>query len=107
METTSNPGKTTAIIAYLTIIGWIIAFIMNNKENNTFASFHIRQALGLMLTYFAVSILISLTGIWMLSVLYLVVFIFVILGIIAAVQEEEKTVPVLGDYFQDWFKSIG
>ena len=93
METTSSQGKTTAIIAYLTIIGWIIAFIMNNKDNNAFASFHIRQALGLMLTYFAVSILISITGIWMLSVLYLVVFVFVILGIVAAAQEEEVRRP--------------
>ncbi|WP_243456793.1 hypothetical protein [Polaribacter batillariae] len=36
------------------------------------------------------------------------VFIFTlwIIGLIGAVQGEEKRVPVLGDYFQKWFKNI-
>ena len=42
-------GKTIAIISYITIIGTLIAFIMNQNKHNYFASFHIRQALGIFL----------------------------------------------------------
>ena len=42
-------GKTTAIIAHITLIGWIIAIIINSNEKNEFASFYIRQLLGLFL----------------------------------------------------------
>ena len=41
--------KTIAIVAYLTIIGWIIALVMNNNNKSEFASFHIRQSLGIIL----------------------------------------------------------
>lgn len=107
METTSNPGKTTAIIAYLTLIGWIIAFVMNNNEKNDLASFHIRQMLGIMLVGFAISAAISITGIGMLTILHLGTFVLWIMGIIGAFQEEKKPVPVLGAQFQEWFKGIG
>ena len=43
-----DKSKNTAIIAYLTIIGAVIAIFMNQEENKSaFTSFHIRQALGL------------------------------------------------------------
>ena len=46
-------GKQTAIVSYLTIIGAVIAIFMNQEENRSeFASFHIRQALGIFLTFF-------------------------------------------------------
>jgi hypothetical protein len=52
MENSSNL-KNTAIIAYLTIIGSVIAIFMNQEENKSeFASFHIRQALGLFILFF-------------------------------------------------------
>ncbi|TDN95413.1 hypothetical protein DET49_1018 [Salegentibacter sp. 24] len=39
--------KTIAIIAYLTVIGLVVAFVLNNDKRNEFASFHIKQSLGL------------------------------------------------------------
>ena len=48
-----DKSKNTAIVAYLTIIGSIIAIFMNQEENKSeFSSFHIRQALGLFLSFF-------------------------------------------------------
>lgn len=32
-------GKTKAIIAHITIIGWIIAIVLNSSEKDEFASF--------------------------------------------------------------------
>ena len=44
-------GKNVAIIAHITLIGWIIALVMNGGDKKSeFASFYIRQMLGLMLT---------------------------------------------------------
>ncbi len=50
-------GKNAAIVSYITIIGSIIAIFMNQDENRSnFASFHIRQALGIFLTFFFIGI---------------------------------------------------
>ncbi len=48
METTSDNGKTVAIIAYITLIGWIIALVMNNGNKTALGSYHVRQSLGIM-----------------------------------------------------------
>ena len=46
-------GKTAAITSYILLIGVFIAMSMNSgEEKNSFASFHIRQALGLTLLLF-------------------------------------------------------
>ncbi len=36
----TGEDKTIAVIAYLTFIGLIIAFVMNNDKKYEFASFH-------------------------------------------------------------------
>jgi len=56
-NTTTDEGKTIAIIAYLTLIGFIIAIVMNSSKKSAFASFHIRQMLGLMLLSLLISML--------------------------------------------------
>jgi uncharacterized membrane protein len=33
-------------------------------------------------------------------------FIFTIIGIVGAIQGEQKKIPLFGDIFQDWFKGI-
>ena len=107
-NSTVTEGKTMAIISYITIIGTIIAFIMNNSTKNSFASFHIRQMIGLSLLSIVNSyVLGSLLGLGMVSmVIGLGIFVLWVLGLIGAVQGEEKRVPLLGDLFQDWFKGI-
>ena len=107
-NTTVNEGKTAAIISYITIIGTIIAFIMNNSTKNTFASFHIRQMLGLSLLSIINSWGIGrLAGFGTISMIIgLGIFVLWVIGLIGAVKGEEKSVPLLGDQFQSWFKSI-
>jgi len=101
---TVEEGKTMAIISYITVIGTIIAFVMNSSKKNTFAQFHIRQMIGIFVVQVAIGIVGSFVP--MVSFLGLVVFVLSILGLIGAIQGEEKKIPVLGDYFQDWFKGI-
>tara|TARA_R110002049_G_scaffold308704_1_gene513547 strand:- start:8103 stop:8435 length:333 start_codon:yes stop_codon:yes gene_type:complete len=101
-------GKGLAIISYLTIIGTIIAFFMNNDKKNAFTAFHIRQALGLWLTYFIVAWVVSGFDNWFATLGFWLFFgILFIYGFINAVAGRAQEVPVLGNLFQKWFASIG
>lgn len=103
-----SEGKTTAIIAYITIIGLIIAFIMNNDKKNSFAAYHIRQSLGIGLTGLALSVVsvIPFLG-WIISI-FGTIFLLVlwIMGLISALNGQEKPVPLLGEKYQEWLKGI-
>ncbi len=107
MENTAEKGRTAAITSYITIIGTIIAYFMNNDIKNTFASFHIRQALGIHITFYLLGILVSMFDSWFISSAFYI-FIFVLLGygFVTAIKGEQKPVPLLGEYFQKWFSSI-
>ena len=52
-------AKTIAWVSYLTIIGWIIAFVSygNLNPKTSLATFHLRQSLGLILLGVACSII--------------------------------------------------
>ncbi|MCF6297356.1 MAG: hypothetical protein L3J08_05140 [Flavobacteriaceae bacterium] len=104
---TNNDGKTIAIISYITAIGTIIAFVMNQNKQNQFASFHIRQALGIFLLFFANNLIGNYGGIWFISrIINLGIFFLLIMGLLSAIKEEEKKIPIFGNMFQDWFKNI-
>jgi uncharacterized membrane protein len=105
---TVKDGKTIAIISYITFIGTIVAFVMNQNKKNTFAAFHIRQAIGIVLLSFLIGYLnrfIHISGLnWLLNA---GVFVLFILGIVSAAQGEEKPIPLLGEQFQQWFRNFG
>lgn len=107
METTTDNGKTVAIIAYITLIGWIIALIMNNGNKTAIGSYHLRQSLGIICVGVILNILASIIGISIISwIVWAGVLVLWILGILSAVQGEMKPVPVVGEKFQEWFKGI-
>lgn len=102
-----NEGKTIAIISYITWIGTLIAFIMNNDKRNQFAAFHIRQMIGLSIfslgnTFLLASYVSDLTT----SLISAGLFVLWIIGLVGAAKGERKSVPLVGDIFQDWFKGI-
>ena len=104
---TVQEGKTMAIISYITVIGTLIAFIMNQNKHNYFASFHIRQAIGVFLVGLIVSFIQRYTHFgWVDTLLGIGVFILWVIGLIGAIQGEEKPVPLLGEQFQEWFRNI-
>lgn len=94
-------GKTIAIIAHMTIIGWIIAFVMNNKTKNAYASYYIRQVLGIMLCFLLLSFVPAIA--WFVNIGILILW---VISLIYALSGEMKPIPLLGHLFQDWFKSL-
>jgi len=97
-------GKTKAIVAHITLIGWIVALVLNSQEKDEYASYYIRQMLGLILLGVASSIIgwIPIVG-WAAWIFVLVLW---VLSLINAASGEMKPIPVIGEYFQDWFKSL-
>jgi uncharacterized membrane protein len=107
-EQTVEEGKTNAIISYLTIIGTIIAFYLNNDKKNEFASFHIRQALGLWLTFFALGYIIGGFDSWLVTLAWYIFFgALFIFGFMTAVTGRTQPTPVLGAFYQKIFASLG
>ncbi|MDE7367027.1 MAG: hypothetical protein K2N24_06710, partial [Lachnospiraceae bacterium] len=83
------------IVAYLTWIGLLIAFLAGDKEG---AKFHINQALVILLFGIAGGIVAVIPvvgtiigGLW--SLFMLVCW---VMGFIAAIKEEENEVPLIG-----------
>lgn len=107
-------AKTISWVSYITIIGWIIAFVQygNTNPKCSLATFHLRQSLGIIVTGFALYVGLAVLGIAVpfmfriFSLVWIVMLILWILGLIAALNGEEKPVPVLGPMYQQWFQFI-
>ncbi|MBO3117533.1 hypothetical protein J4050_12300 [Winogradskyella sp. DF17] len=105
---TVQEGKTYAVVAYLTIIGVLIAYFMNQEKKNNFTAFHVRQSLGLWLLYFIFGYVVSGFDDWTISYSFWIVFaLLFIYGIFGAFSGKANSVPILGDVFQKLFKSMG
>ena len=107
MENSVEEGKTAAITSYVLIVGVLIAMSMNSESKNSFASFHIRQALGISLTFISLGLIISNFDSLMISApMWISVSVLWSYGIFSAINGTTKPMPLLGNYFQKWFKSI-
>ncbi|MBD5527476.1 MAG: hypothetical protein HDR02_03580 [Lachnospiraceae bacterium] len=86
--------KVTGIVAYISIIGWLIAFLAGDKEG---AKFHLNQAL---IVDLGMLICTALTRIPLIGLIFWLVNIFLfvcwLIGLIAAIKEEDKEIPLIG-----------
>lgn len=106
-QQTVEEGKNTAIISYILVVGVLIAISINSDKKNAFASFHIRQALGLSITFIALGLLISNFENEMITI-SMWVFISVLwsFGFLGAIQGKTQPIPLLGAFFQKSFKNL-
>jgi uncharacterized membrane protein len=121
MENYANPapdprdvenGKTIGILAYCTLIGWIIAMVMHSSNKTRFGAFHIRQALGLFITAFAVVIvtfgvmfIMPFIG-FLIPLVNVGVLVLLILGLVNAVNGKMEPVPLVGDFYNKLLSGI-
>ncbi|WP_298552047.1 hypothetical protein [uncultured Algibacter sp.] len=105
-----DKGRQNAIISYITIFGVIIAYYLNNEDakKSTFASFHIRQSLGLWLTFWALGYIIGSFDSWLVtSSFYLFFAVLFVYGLSNAIGRKAQTVPLVGDFYQKIFSNLG
>lgn len=113
--------KTIGIVAYMTLIGWIIALVMNSSkekgEEKSFNAFHIRQMLGMFIFGFgsgiayailaAILIWIPVLGWILLLLIQLALFggmlALWIISVIGAANGEKKETPLIGRLIQKMF----
>lgn len=116
----AKEDSTVALLAYLTPllfgVGIVIAIIMHGNNKTRLGAFHLRQSLGLLLTCIALWIpammlsfvlafipilLFLLTPIWF--CIGVAIFVLWIIGLLAAINGQEKPLPVVGEYYKKWF----
>ncbi len=115
INSTTDDGKTVAIISYLTLIGWVIAYVMYGSNKQPLSAYHIRQSLGIMITGVLFYILqfmlfyVPFIG-WLITLIMipigLLLFVCWIMGLIAAINGEEKPVPLIGNKIQEMLSSL-
>lgn len=98
--------KTKSIVAHITLIGWVIALVMNQSDKGANTAFYLRQNLGLMIIAIAGSVLGMLTVNIIGTIISVAVLVLWILSLLGALSGEQKPTPVVGDMFQQWFKGI-
>ncbi|MBT4604981.1 hypothetical protein HOC01_05040 [archaeon] len=101
-------AKVIAVVSYITLVGWIIALILNLQKKQALASFHIRQSLMLILASVVAGILGTVLFFipFIAPILYIVVFVLWVIGLINAIKGEQKQIPLVGSFAQKWFKSL-
>ena len=86
--------KATGIVAYITWIGWLIAFFAGDREG---AKFHLNQALIIAIGEIIVGILAYIPIIKIVAGIFsLFLLVCWVIGLIAACKEEEKEIPLIG-----------
>lgn len=105
---TIEEGKTIALISYIWLFGVIIAFYMNNEKKNEFAYFHIRQSLGLWLTYMMFAYMVGYFDSWMLSLPFWIFFgVLFIYSFVTAAAGKAYPIPFVGNFYQKIFAGLG
>ena len=101
----TGEDKTVAIVAYITIIGFIAAIIIHSNKKTGLGAFHLRQCLGIFLTGLACSFLMIIPILGWIAAPIIGLFMLVcwIMGLISAINGQAKPVPLVGELFQKWF----
>lgn len=101
-------AKAKAILAHIFFIGWIIALIVNSTKKEEYASFYIRQNLGLIIGAIALNLLgrLPLVGRPVELIGGVLLFVGWLMSLIWSVQGEMKPLPWLGEKIQEWFRGL-
>lgn len=101
--------KTLAIISYISIIGWAIAYFQyKDKPRDAFVTYHLKQSLGIaiisILLGIALNVLVRISpALAILGYANIIILVLWILGIINAINERMRPVPLVGGMFENKF----
>ena len=91
-------SRTVAVVSYITWIGWIIAFLIRDR-NDAFVAHHLNQALLINLLKIAGGLCVMLPryGEALSSVVGVAAFVLIIIGIYRAANWRTDPLPVIGE----------
>ncbi len=103
-------NKVLAILSYITIVGWLIAYFKNrdNKPKSEVVTYHLKQGLGFFIVSVVLNIVLSLItsfvpSLYFINFIGIVLLVIWIIGIINAANEEKKPLPLIGKMFEQQF----
>ena len=105
----TTEDRTVAILAYITIIGFIIAIVIHSSKKTALGAFHLRQCLGLLISALALGVggvalmFIPFLGWLAVMAAWIILLVMWLMGLIAAVNGQQKPMPILGEQYQKWF----
>jgi hypothetical protein len=120
----SEGGQTVATIAYLTLIGFIIALIQHSSNKTKLGAYHLRQVVGFMVTGFGLGILLFILSLPMFGmgyrgaasyavfigvvsfVVWVGLLISIIISFINAINGKDKPAPIFGKLYEKWFANM-
>lgn len=111
-DTAVAEDKATAVLAYLTLIGFLAAVIIHWNKKTRLGAFHLQQALGFHLTCIVAGFcdvilaFIPVVGWVCLGALWLALLVLWISGLTAALRGQRKPMPLAGPLFQEWFAGL-
>lgn len=111
-------GKNLVIVAYasalflffhllvcIAIFG--VTLILYSEKNEPFVSFHLRQMFGIIAAATLVSIFANTIPAGIIPLLMTMFFVLLaVLGLISALKNQTDELPLVGSFFQKWFKFI-
>lgn len=97
-----DSGKACAILSWFFPIGLIWYLVDEKMKSNSFAGFHVKQSLVLFITSLILNFvggIIPILG-WfvIIPIGNLVILVFWVLGLIAAITGKEKELPLIGKF---------
>src|SRR5262249_16786028 len=106
-----NP-RTAAIVGYLTLIGWLVAYFgLYRPAPVPFSAFHLRQALLLYIcsiVVYAGSVIVAWCRwpVWIILIPTLLLGILWIWGLLAALAGRQQAIPLIGRWAQSLFRNL-
>lgn len=108
--------RTVAILAYVTPIlmgvGIVIPILIHNGKKTALGAYHLRQSLGLLVSSIVIWVALLVIGfVPVVNMLLLVIgplvwlafLVLWIMGLVAAINGQQKPLPLVGEHFQKWF----
>lgn len=96
----AKDNKAVAILAY--VLFGIIWYFVDKKEQTEFNKFHVKQGIVLLIGWIIWNVIVGILNgpivFGFFGLLYLVPWIFVIIGIINSANGEKKELPIIGHF---------
>lgn len=99
-------GRSTALLAYIPFVGFMIGYFVNQEEKHPFATWHVKNMFGLFLMFFVSMVIQSKVNPYLGDVIFFTAFFFWVYSFIMAYRYKEMGIPVLSDKFQEWFQFL-
>ncbi|MFB6257940.1 MAG: hypothetical protein ABEH38_04540 [Flavobacteriales bacterium] len=104
---------TVAILAYFSPLGWGLAWLLHRREGSSLGAFHLRQSLGLhvlVMALFPVRLLFFIPYgepvRALVDLFWAALAVAAVQGVVHAYRRRERPLPLIGEFIQEYLRSL-